>query len=273
VQAEAEAGSVLRAFRDRAQPPSGDGAFRSLRGGMGDLVKALLDRLPDGSMWTASPVTNVTRSAAQWTVATPANTFTAAAVIVAAPAHAAARCLTTLSPRLASLCAEVPYVSTASVALAWPRAQVPHPLSGTGFVVARQHSALRIVACSWVTSKWAGRAPDEMVLLRAFIGGATDPDAVALPDAALIELATADLAAVLGMTTAPVLARVHRWVAAGAQHNVGHAERMERIDRLVADEPGLFVAGSGFRSIGVPDCIAEGRRAAGAAADYVKIHQ
>ena len=281
VRAEAETGSVLRAFHDRAAPmtPSGtsgtpnEGAFRSLRGGMGELVKALLDRLPDGSTWTASPVIGVTRSSGQWVVSTRGNTFAAAAVIVAAPAHAAARILASSLPALANLCADVPYVSTASVAMSWPRDHVPHPLAGTGFVVARQHSNLRITACSWVTSKWAGRAPDEIVLLRAFVGGATDRDVVALSDAKLIDLVARDLASVHGITTPPASARVHRWIDAGAQHNVGHIERMRAIDRLAADEPGLFVTGSGFRSIGVPDCIADGRRIAAAAADYVKIER
>jgi len=284
VRAEAETGSVLRAFRDRAATmtvgtaagttaTSNEGAFRSLRGGMGELVKALLDRLPDGSTWTASPVVGVTRSSDQWVVSTHGNSFAAAAVIVAAPAHAAARILGPSLPGLANLCAEVPYVSTASVAMSWPREQVPHPLAGTGFVVARQHSNLRITACSWVTSKWAGRAPDEIVLLRAFVGGATDRNAVTLSDAELIDLVARDLADVHGITTPPVSARVHRWVDAGAQHNVGHVERMHTIDRLAAAEPGLYVTGSGFRSIGVPDCIADGRRTAAAAADYVKIQR
>jgi oxygen-dependent protoporphyrinogen oxidase len=240
---------------------------------MGELVKAVLDRLPDGSTWTASPVSGVTRSGRQWVISTPANSFAAAAVIVAAPAHAAARFLNSSLPALATLCAEVPYVSTASVAMSWPREQVPHPLAGTGFVVARQHSNLRITACSWVTSKWAGRAPDEIVLLRAFVGGATDRDVVSLPDAELIDLVARDLADVHGMTTPPASARVQRWIEAGAQHNVGHLERLRTIDRLVVDEPGLFVTGSGFRSIGVPDCVADGRRIAAAASDFLKIER
>jgi oxygen-dependent protoporphyrinogen oxidase len=270
---EAATGSVLRASQSAPPAATNDGAFRSLRGGMGELVQALLDRLPDGSTWPSSPVTSVARSADLWTVTTPTNSFTASAVIVAAPAHAASACFSSTSVELASLCAEIPYVSTASVALSWPRTDVPHPLNGSGFVVARRHSTLRIIACSWVTSKWTGRAPDEMVLLRAFLGGAHDPDAVALSDNALVETASADLGGVLGITAPPVMARVHRWIAAGAQHNIGHEERIRRIEQILADEPGLFVSGSGFRSIGVPDCIADGRRAGAAAADYVKIRQ
>ena len=108
-------------------------------------------------------------------------TFAARAIIMAAPAHAAARLLASADAPLAALCAEVPYVSTVSVALAWPRASVDHPLAGSGFVVARQHSRLRITACTWVSSKWQERARPDMVLLRAFLGGALDPGACRSP--------------------------------------------------------------------------------------------
>lgn len=285
VELEAKYGGVLNAYRDRAVPappdrtdgPDGpdkdEGPFRSLRGGMGELVRALVDALPDGSTWLSSPVHDVTRTGRTWSVSTASNVFSATAVILAAPAHAASKMLTSALPELAAACAEVPYVSTASVAASWPRTLVPHPLLGTGFVVARRHSTLRITACTWVTSKWSGRAPDEMVLIRVFLGGATDPDVASLPDDELIAIATRDVSSVLGIAEPPVLTRVHRWIGAGAQHNVGHDARLRRVDALLAGAPGLFVAGSGFRSIGVPDCVADGRRAAAAAADYVKIHQ
>ena len=148
---------------------------------------------------------------------------------------------------------------------------MPHALSGTGFVVARRHSPLRITACSWVSSKWAGRAPDEVALLRVFVGGALDPEAARMADDDVIAVAVHDVSAVLGMATPPVFARVHRWIDAGAQHNVGHGAMMRQIDRHRAHAPGLFLAGSGFNAIGVPDCIADGRDAAAAAAGYVKI--
>jgi oxygen-dependent protoporphyrinogen oxidase len=249
----------------------GDGLFRALVGGMGELVTALEHRLPAGSLRLRSEALELTNAGGTWTVACANATHAARAVIIAAPAYAAARLLTTADPALARLCGEIPYVSTVSVALAWPRASLAHPLNGSGFVVARRHSTLRITACTWVSSKWHNRAPADMVLLRAFLGGAADPGAVDMPDAELVRVATDDLAGVLGITGTPSLVRVHRWTRAGAQHNVGHLARAARIDERLAALPGLFVAGSGFRSIGVPDCIADGRAAGEAAARYVKI--
>ena len=165
----------------------------------------------------------------------------------------------------------MPYVSTTSVALGWKRRDVSHPLAGSGFVVARRHNNVRITACTWVSSKWDHRAPADHVLLRAFAGGAHDPGAVDLDDRALIDMAVRDLAPLLGISAAPMLTRVFRARNAGAQHLVGHGARTAALARRIATLPGLFVAGSGFESIGIPDCVANGRRTGGAAADYVRM--
>ena len=251
----------------------GEGLFKALRGGMGELVSAIEGRLPAGSVRVRSGAHVVSLTGGKWRVGCGGGTLDARAVILAAPAHAAARLLAQTDRVLAGLCAEVPYVSTASVALAWPRTSVDHPLAGSGFVVARQYSRLRITACTWVSSKWEERARPGMVLLRAFLGGATDPnadpDVVQLSNDALAEIATRDVAGVLRVSGKPHLVRVHRWPRAGAQHNVGHAARLSRIDERLAALPGLFVAGSGFRAIGVPDCVADGRAAGVLAASFV----
>ncbi len=248
-----------------ASGASGEGLFRALRGGMGELVSAIESRLPAGSVRVRNPARSVSFLDGAWKVTAQEGTLEARAVILAAPAYVAAELVVECDPVLSRLCAEVSYASTVSVALAWPRGSVGHPLAGSGFVVARQHSDLRITACTWVSSKWQDRARPGMVLLRAFLGGVSDPGAVELTDDALIEIATREVSSVLQATGAPHLARVQRWRRAGAQHNVGHAARMSRVDERLAALPGLFVAGSGFHSIGVPDCVADGR-AAGARA-------
>jgi oxygen-dependent protoporphyrinogen oxidase len=230
---------------------------------MATLVRALESRLPPGSVHYFSPARRLEPSAAGWVVTTDSgSSFTARAVIVSAPAYVAAELFGPFDADAARLCGEVPYVSTASVALAWPRAVVAHPLRGTGFVVARRATDVRITACTWVSSKWAHRAPDDHVLLRAFIGGAHDPEAVDLSDDDLAGAARADLERVLGIASAPVLTRVYRWRRAGAQHNVGQLPRMQALERRLAHHSGLFVAGSGFRAVGIPDCVAEARRVA-----------
>lgn len=269
VDAERSRGSVLRAFRDR--PRHGDGLFRSLAGGMGTLPLALERRLPPGNVRTGTAAVAIERGADAWLVRIGDGTVTARAVILAVPATSAAGLLRGIAPRAAALCAGVPYVSSATVALAWPRAAVMHPLAGSGFVVARRHNAMRVTACTWVSSKWVSRAPADMVLIRAFVGGAHDPDAVDLDDGELVGMAARDLAPPLGIRQPPVLARVHRWRLAGAQHNVGQLARMADIEKELAPCVGVFVAGSGFRATGIPDCIADGRAAAAAASTYATI--
>ena len=265
LEAERDRGSVMGGARREAGGGSGDArergvgaarGFSALRGGMSTLVDALERRLPANSVEYGSPVESL-------------NGSDAGAIVIAAPAFVAARLLEPIDAEAARLCAAVPYVSTASVALAWPRAAVPHPLDGSGFVVARRHSDVRITACTWVSSKWESRAPGGHALLRAFIGGAHDPDVVDLSDDELVAIVRRDLQHVMGIDAPPSLARVYRWRNAGAQHVVGHLDRVAEIERRLAPR-GIFVAGSGFRATGIPDCITDARRAAADVCRYVE---
>lgn len=275
LEAEARHGSVLRAFRHLSATPSGDGLFRTLEGGLSELVAALERRLPDGAIWYESPVREIARRGtgadASWHVRSPAGDVSGDAVIFACPAFATAAVLATVDIAAAARCAEVPYASSAGVTLAWPVDAVSHPLHGSGFVVARRSNALRITACTWVSSKWSGRSPEGSVLLRTFMGGSHDPGAVDLDDEQLVEIAARELAEVLGITGRPSMSSVARWRRAGAQHNVGHLARVADIEARLESHRGLFVAGSGFRAAGIPDCIADGRAAAERAAECTKI--
>ena len=123
----------------------------------------------------------------------------------------------------------------------------------------------------WQSINTAAYRPAGKVLLRAFIGSVHDPHAANLTDAGLIDIAVRDVSNVLGITAPPLLTRVCRWRNAGAQHVVGHSARMSGLASRLHSLPGLFVAGSGFESIGIPDCVANGRRVATAAADYVRM--
>ena len=272
-EAEQTSGGVIRALARAPRPSAGAGGglFRALRGGMSELVAAIIATLPAGALRTGAAVTALQRRGAGWSVHTDVEAFDAPSVILALPARTAAVLLRPVDDDAASACATVPYVSTASVALAWKREHIAHPLAGSGFVVARQHNSARITACTWVSSKWEDRAPAGHVLLRAFAGGAHDPGAVDATDDQLIDAAVRDLTPVLGIAAPPLLTRVFRWRDAGAQHVVGHRARMTALAARLGEHPGLFVAGSGFESIGIPDCIANGRRAGAAAADYVRM--
>ena len=270
VEAEARRGSVLRWLRETPQPSAGDGLFRSLAGGMEELVHALERRMPEGSIRCNAPVAAIVKDGSRWHVSAAGTTAPARAVILAVPARVASTLLRPIDERAGSLCGEVPYVSTVSVALAWPRSAVAHPLQGSGFVVARRHNDVRITACTWASSKWSGRAPAGAVLLRVFAGGAHDPGVVDWPDDEIVDMARRDISGVLGTSGVPLVTRVYRWRDAGAQHQVGQIARVSEIEQRLSQYPGLLVAGSGFRSVGIPDCVADGCAAAAAACTSIR---
>ncbi|MQA29394.1 MAG: protoporphyrinogen oxidase [Luteitalea sp.] len=264
VEAERQHGSLLRAFR--RQPPSpaaAEGAFRSLPGGLSELVTALVAAMPRRSIRLRTPVDRVRcdRSDGFRVETHSGELIRARALVLCTPAYVTSQILREAAVDLAQLCAEVRYASTATVALAFTRGQVDHPLNGSGFVVPRVERS-GILAASWLSSKWSHRAPADRVLLRTFVGGARDPAALDRADAELVTLSRQALEPLLRITGAPLLTRVYRWVRASAQHEVGHLARMAAIDRALERHPGLFVTGSGFRGVGIPDCIADGRSTA-----------
>jgi oxygen-dependent protoporphyrinogen oxidase len=156
------------------------------------------------------------------------------------------------------------------VAFGYRRDQVAHPMQGTGFVVPRAERRA-LLAGTWVTSKWPGRAPEGHVLLRAFLGGGRDPHRLDRHDNdALISTAEEELAELLGITGRPLFSRLSRWPRQSPQFVVGHQARVGVIEQRLKSLPGLFLAGSGFRAIGIPDCIADGRAVAASVAGFLK---
>lgn len=267
VDAERQSGSIIRAFRALRMKPSPQGAFVSLPGGVAELVDALIATFDPGTLMTSTRVTDL-RHASTFAIDTAAGILEARSVILAVPAYAAGGMLRGIHTGLAALCEEVPYASTATVAFGYRRDQIDHQMRGSGFVVPRVERS-PLLAATWVTSKWPSRAPDGHVLLRAFLGGGRDPRRLDQTDAELIELARDALADVMPIAGDALFTRLYRWTRQSPQHEVGHLERLAAIEQYLARVPGLFLTGSGFRSIGIPDCIADGRETAARAATFV----
>jgi oxygen-dependent protoporphyrinogen oxidase len=281
-EAERIHGSLLRALRARRPAPPADsgGAFRSFPGGLSEMVQGLLHALPRCAVRTMMPVQHVTALPAaprdgsggrphRFRIGSREVPIAARAVVLATPAFITDALLRDLDPELARLCGGIRYESTATVALAFRRNAVAHPLNGSGFVVPRVEQT-GILASSWLSSKWPHRAPEGAVLLRAFFGGARDPRALERSDAELVAQSLAALRPVLGIAGEPLFTRVYRWERANAQHEVGHVDRVAAIDRALVRHPGLFITGSGFRGVGIPDCVADGRATARAVVEWLK---
>jgi oxygen-dependent protoporphyrinogen oxidase len=267
VDAERRSGSVIRALRALHVRPSPQGAFVSLPGGTGELIEHLLNALSPGTVVTNARVSTLHRSDGFF-IDSAAGRFQARSVVLATPAYVTSALLRPIDSLLADVCEAVPYASTATVAFAFRRDQVAHPLRGTGFVVPRTEG-LALLAGTWVSSKWPGRAPADHVLLRGYLGGGRDPHRLDAGDDELIETAREELSELLGISGAPLFTRLFRWTRQSPQYEVGHLQRVAHIERRLASLPGLFVTGSGFRSIGIPDCISDARATAGRAADFV----
>ncbi|HZT77938.1 MAG TPA: protoporphyrinogen oxidase [Vicinamibacterales bacterium] len=275
VEAERKHGSLLKAFRPKAgasaesRRPNPDGAFKSLPGGLSELVRALLKVLPADAIQLNTTVTRVSGDGPYIVEREDGARLEARAVVLAAPAYATAAITRDFDAELSRVCGEIPYASAATIALAFKREQVAHPLNGSGFVVPRVEKT-GIMAGSWLSSKWPHRAPEGSVLLRTFVGGARDPRALEQSDRELVDVSMRALAPLVGITGPPLLTRVFRWNRANAQHEVGHLDRLAAIDRAVARHPGVFVTGSGFRGTGIPDCVADGRNTAGRVDEYLR---
>jgi oxygen-dependent protoporphyrinogen oxidase len=272
LEAEDRHRSLILGFRQQAKKASGNGAFRSLPGGLEQLVHTLVDELPQEHLHQQNRVVRVEGSQPYVVHCESGKTIQARTVILAIPAEHVATLVAQFNSKLAELCREIPHVSTATIALGYRRQAIGHPLKGNGFVVPRVERDTRITAASWVSSKWPGRAPRGQVLLRAFLGGSRDSTVLAQPNTELIRIAHADLARLLKIDEEPRLSKVYRWKRSTPQHEVGHLSRMEQIELQLQEYPGLYLTGSSFRGAGIADCIANARATAKRMAEEIELY-
>jgi len=267
---ERKHGSVIRGMMKAArQARSAVGSARgprydlfvALEGGLEELPRRLLELLPKGTLRTGAPVARVRREQRRWIVDTAGDSMSADAVCLAVPAHAAARILTSEAPKLAAELEPIPYASAATVNLIYRREQIGHSLGGFGFVVPAVEKR-SILACTFGSQKYRGRAPAGLVILRAFVGGAMFPEKFDLDDDELIAATIADVSELLSIRGEPARVLLSRYHRSMAQYHLGHLDRVERIERLIVTEPGLALAGNAYRGTGIPDCIHSGETAA-----------
>jgi oxygen-dependent protoporphyrinogen oxidase len=197
--------------------------------------------------------------AGEVTATNPQSTFNA--LIVALPAHVVANLLTHIDSNLAAELAAIQYAGCAVVSLGFARNQIGHALDGFGFV-APQGERHRILAASFASLKFSGRAPENAVLVRVFIGGALQPELLDLADDDLLRIAREELGALLQTTGEPLVVDVARWPRSMPQYHVGHLNRVARIERLAAAHPNFALGGNAYHGVGIPQCIASGQAAA-----------
>jgi oxygen-dependent protoporphyrinogen oxidase len=277
LEMEQRHGSLIRALRHQQRQTAQQGAsgpryglFASFRHGMQTLVERLESCLPADRIRLRTRVAGVAHQPATsaWIVRLERQPgIKADAVCLALPAPQAAALL---NPVDADLAAElqIPYASSAIMNMVWRRRDVSHPLNGMGFVVpAVENRAL--IACSFSSVKFAGRAPEDQVLLRAFVGGAMHQEQFEQADEAIQRAVLHDLRELLGVRGDPLFVSLRRWPQSMAQYHLGHLQRVSRIESLVSRLSGLVLAGNAYHGVGVPDCIRSGNEAAQTLLDYL----
>lgn len=248
--------AVPRRFPGQS-PPS---AFVSLRDGVGSLVDALLAALPPGTVRTATAGESVAREGGRYVVTTAeGERLSADRVVLAMPMHRAAKVLRALDGQLSARLDAPGWSSAATVFFAFPKGAVGRRLDATGFVVPRREGR-RILASTWVSSKWPGRAPGGAVLMRAFVGGLGHEDRASLPESELVDLCREELGSLMPITGEPLFTRVYRFLGTSPQPTVGHASRVAAIRDALKNHPGLVTIGAAYEGVGIPDVVALARR-------------
>jgi protoporphyrinogen/coproporphyrinogen III oxidase len=264
---ELKYGSLARgALKMRAQSNSktvqgSRSAFLTPTTGLAEIVEKLVEYLTsnDADLRLNTKVIKITKSQLRYGVELEdGSNLESDSLVLATPAFVSGRLLASIDPSLASDLQSIPYVSTATVSLAYQLRDVPRDLDGYGYVIPRREER-RALACTWTSTKFPHRAPDGYALIRVFVGRAGQD--IPWQESDLLALAKEELQLTLGIHAEPLLQRVFIWDKAMPQYNLGHPETLSRIDTALENHPGLALAGNGYRGIGIPDCVHSGELA------------
>ena len=251
--------------------------FYSFAGGLADLSDAMVASLPAERLRGGAGVSGMeaaptpdSSGSRRYVLTLADGTHEAVdGVVLATPAWAAGDLLRTVAPPAAAGLRSIEYVSTATVSVAFRRAAIGHDLRGFGYVTPRAEDR-PVMATTWSSSKFAGRAPEGHVLVRSFLGRAGREAAAQLDDGEITRVVRAELGEVLGIHAEPQLVEIFRWPRGMPQYRVGHVDLVDRIERAVAAAPGIELAGGAYHGIGIGDCLREGSAAALRAVEHVR---
>ena len=235
--------------------------FSSLKGGMQQMIDAIVARLDPQSVRTGSAVSALARLGTGWELTTDRGAEQFDAVIFATPARIASTMLAGIDKQLSGDLGGVEYSSSITVTLGYQREDLKMCPPGFGFLVPRSEGT-RMLATTFVHTKFPFRAPDNKALVRCFLGGAKDQGVLKLNDEEITALVRKELKQITGLSADPWFVKVYRWDRAMAQYTPGHLERIERIGATVKQMQNLAIAGNFYKGIGVPDCVRTGKEAA-----------
>ncbi|MBL4955115.1 protoporphyrinogen oxidase [Neobacillus sp. OS1-32] len=246
------------------------GAFLTFKSGLQSFAEAIESKLDPNMILKGHRVETITRSNDQYQLSLNNGDTMEADCIIAATPHKATQAIFS-NYRFFDPFKSVPSTSVATVAMAFPEEAITKDINGTGFVVSRR-SDYSITACTWTHKKWLHSAPKGKALLRCYVGRAGDETIVDLSDDKIVQIVLDDLNKTMDITMKPDFTVISRWKNAMPQYTVGHKERLAAIlDKMETELPGVFLAGSSYRGVGVPDCVDQGEAAVQNVLNYLNI--
>jgi oxygen-dependent protoporphyrinogen oxidase len=262
VAMEREHGSLIRAMQIHATAKDGKQAavFTTLQSGLGTLVDRMVAAVPKTWIRLGTTVHSISRNHDRWTIRTSAAEEAFDAILMAAPIHVARALLQPIDARATELM-EMDSSSAVVVAFGFPDAVGFSTPPGFGFLVP-QGSGSRLLACTFIDQKFAGRVPRNGKLLRAFFGGDAAERLMRCGNDEAASVARLELAHILGPLPEPQVTVVRRWPKSLPQYAIGHLERMKELDERVGKLNGLSLLGNGYRGVGLPDLVRDARSAA-----------
>ncbi|WP_430787775.1 protoporphyrinogen oxidase [Virgibacillus flavescens] len=273
-QLEQKHGSLIKGLDKTLPKTTGSkkqnpGMFYSFKGGFESLVNGIEQRLEDNTVTLNTAVDHIEKKEHGYHLLLSNGEVFKADAVVMATQHL------TL-PKIFSQYDffhefdSVPATSVANVAMAFDQSAIKKDIDGTGFLVAK-NSDFRITACTWTHKKWPETTPAGNVLLRCYLGRPTDQDVVDLSDEEIKAIVLKDLSKIMKIDQEPKFSVITRWKNARPQYTVGHTERLANV-RDAMDEalPGVYLAGSSYEGVGVPDCIDQGEKAVANVLEFLR---
>lgn len=260
-QLEATHGSLIRGMTQHKPTSTGNTSrptFISFKRGTAYLVTALVQQL-QATLATQQPVERIAATDNGYVLATPTATYHADTVVMATPADVSSRLLADVAPNTATQLQAIQHEGVGTMSLVYEAAAVNRPLDAYGVVIP-SHEGRQIDGMTWTTSKWDGRAPKDHIVIRIFFGGPATRSMLAHDDDALLHTIRAELADILDIQAEPLQHHIQRWPHAYPQYDVGHVERVAAIESSLPTQ--LYVTGSAYHGVGVPDCVRGGKQTA-----------
>lgn len=279
IQIEEEYGSLIRgmlARRKLARKWEKRGGpkrtmFVTLKDGLGEWIDCLREKIGEEVIRLKKRVVKLRRTEkGDYQIQLSEGAFLETdAIILATPSFITAKIIEEMDPNLSEILLTIPYISSATVSLAYHRSQMNHPLDAFGFIIPRSEKR-RIMASTWTSVKFDYRAPEDHVLLRVFVGGAINEELVGLSDEEMLRMIQEELKDIMDVEGDPILTRIYRWEKSMPQYLVGHLEKVARMEERTNLRPGLFLTGCAYKGIGISDSVHDAEIVAEKAVEYLK---